>query len=110
VGADPSEIRGRPLSLAEMSDSNQGSHRGSGAGMHVHGNRMQHGKPRRVEARDLQLDSREGQAGPVGVAEGPVLPGKPGNAGGGKGPWFKVSVGSGESQEIGGEPTNSREG
>jgi hypothetical protein len=63
-----------------------------------------------VVARDHQPDSREGQAGPVGVAEGPVVPGKPGNAGGGKGPWFKVSAGSGESQEIGDEPTNSGEG
>ena len=35
---------------------------------------------------------REGQAGPFGVAERPVLPVKPGNAGGGKGPWFKVNV------------------
>ncbi len=93
-----------------MSDIRQGSHRGSGVGMHVQGERTQHGKPRRVEARDLQPDSREGQAGPVGVAEGPAVPGKLGNAGGGKGPWFKVSAGSGESQEIGDEPTNSGEG
>ena len=28
----------------------------------------------------------EGQAGPTGVAERPVVPMKPGNAGGGKGP------------------------
>ena len=31
-------------------------------------------------------ESRKGQAGPVRVAERPVVPGKPGNAGGGKGP------------------------
>ena len=110
MGADPPEFRGRPPSLVSMSDSSQGSHRGSGAGMHANGDRTQHGKPRRVVARDHQPDSREGQAGPVGVAEGPVVPGKPGNAGGGKGPWFKVSAGSGESQEIGDEPTNSEKG
>jgi len=110
VGADPPGKRGRPPSLVSMSVSSQGSHRGSGAGMHVQGDWTQHGKPRRVEARDLQPDFREEQAGPVGVAEGPAVPGKPGNAGGGKGPWFKVSAGSGESQEIGSEPTNSGEG
>ena len=110
MGADPPEFRGRPPSLVSMSDSSQRSYRGSGAGMHASGERTQHGKPRRVGARDPQLDSREGQAGPVGVAEGPVVPGKPGNAGRGKGPWFRVSAGSGESQEIGDEPTNSGEG
>ena len=45
-----------------------------------------------VEARDLQPDAREGQAGPPGVADRPVVPSKPGNAGGGKGPEFKTSV------------------
>ena len=39
-----------------------------------------------VVARDHQPDAREGQAGPRGVAERPVVPMKPGNAGGGKGP------------------------
>src|SRR5271154_3096345 len=42
-----------------------------------------------------------GQAGPYGVAERSVVPTKPGNAGGGKGPWFKVNARSGESREIG---------
>jgi hypothetical protein len=59
--------------LDEMSDVIQESHRGSGVGMHAHGEHTQHGKPRRVVARDHQPDSREGQAGPVGVAEGPVV-------------------------------------
>lgn len=98
------------MSLGETSDTTQRSHRGSGVGMSVDGKCTQHGKPRRVVARDHQPDFREEQAGPVGVAEGPVVPGRPGNAGGGKGPWFKGSAGSGESQEIGGEPTNSGEG
>jgi RNA-directed DNA polymerase len=35
------------------------------------------------------------------VAERSVVPTKPGNAGGGKGPWFKDNVRSGESREIG---------
>lgn len=55
-------------------------------------------------------DAREGQAGPDEESERPVVPMKPGNAGGGKGPWFKLNVRSGESPGIGNEPTNSREG
>ena len=35
-----------------------------------------------------QPATREGQAGPYGVADRPVVPVKPGNAGGGKGPDF----------------------
>jgi len=93
--------------LGEMNDATQGSHRGSGAGMYAQGDRWQHGKPHPVVARDHQPDSREGQAGLDGVAERPVLLEKPGNAGEGKGPWFKVNARSGESQEIGDEPTNS---
>src|SRR5580658_1299282 len=45
-----------------------------------------------VRGRAPQPDAREGQAGPLGVTERSVVPAKPGNAGGGKGPWFKVSV------------------
>ena len=51
---------------------------------------MQHGKPRRMAAR-RQPETREGQTGFGGVAEGLVVPMKPGNAGGGKGPWFKAT-------------------
>jgi hypothetical protein len=54
-----------------------------------------------VRMRDSQPDSREGPAGPTGVAERPVVVPKPGNAGGAKGPWVKVNVGSGENQESG---------
>jgi len=42
-----------------------------------------------VRACDPQPDSREGQAGLVGVAEGLVVPSKPGNSGGGKEPRFQ---------------------
>src|SRR5271167_967460 len=59
------------------------------------GKRAQHGKPRRA-IRDDQPDAREGQAGRAGVAERLVVPLKPGNAGGGKGPWFKTDATSGE--------------
>lgn len=78
---------GRP-----MSDPTQRSHRGNGNGMSTHGRRLQHGKPHSAEARDLQPDAREGQVGPDGVADRLVVPRKPGNAGGGKGPEFKTDV------------------
>jgi len=55
---------------------------------------------------DDQPDAREGQAGRLGVAERPVVPGKLGNAGGGKGPQFKINAISGKGQEIG-QPINS---
>ena len=74
------------------SDMSQGSHRGSGDGMSANGDPAQHVKPQAVEARDLQPDAREGQAGPPGVTDRPVVPRKPGNAGGGKGPEFKTDV------------------
>ena len=51
----------------------------------------QAGSPRRW-CRGTKPAAREGQAGPLGVAERPVVPEKPGNAGGGKGPWFKGNV------------------
>jgi hypothetical protein len=78
---------GRP-----MSDLTQRSHRGNGNGMSIHGRHLQHGKPYSAEARDLQPDAREGQAGPGGVADRPVVLRTPGNAGRGKGPEFKTSV------------------
>ena len=47
-----------------------------------------------------QPEAREGQAGPCGVTDRLAVPLKPGNAGGGKGPEFKVKVQRAESQEI----------
>jgi len=48
-----------------------------------------------------QPDAREGQAGPGGVAEGSVVLRKLGNAGGGKGPWFKTTSEAAKDKEIG---------
>jgi hypothetical protein len=59
------------------------------------GKRTQHGKPCGV-ASDDQPDAREGQAGRCRVAERLVVPRKPGNAGGGKGPQFKTDATSSE--------------
>ena len=69
------------------------------------GKRTQHGKPHCV-IRDDQPDAREGQAGRFGVAERLAVPLKPGNASGGKGPWFKTNARSGEGPGIG-KPSNS---
>ena len=55
-----------------------------------------------------QPEAREGQTGRDGVAERLVVPGKPGNAGGGKEPWFKADAGSNEVCEIGIALGNSR--
>lgn len=62
---------------------------------------MQHGKPDRVVEQEDQPAAREGQAGRDGVAERLVVPLKPGNAGGGKGPRFKGNARRSEEQEIG---------
>src|SRR3974377_2616761 len=51
--------------------------------------------PWRGQSND-QLEAREGQVGRLGVAERFVVPLKPGNAGGGKGPQFKTNATSGE--------------
>jgi hypothetical protein len=59
------------------------------------GKRTQHGKPQGVVSDD-QPDAREGRAGRRGVAERFVVPLKPGNAGGGKGPQFKTDAIRGE--------------
>ena len=70
----------------------QRSHRGSGDGMLTGGGTTKHGKPqrwRRVTANRKPARDRPGRAG---VAERLVVPSKPGNAGGGKGPQFKVNV------------------
>jgi hypothetical protein len=71
------------------------------------GRRWQHGKPDGVVGRDDQPEAGDGQRGRYGVAERPVLLKKPGNAGGGKGPWFKTGAESSEAQEIGATLYNS---
>ena len=74
---------------------------------------MQHGKPHDVIGAVIGIARRSNrmparvQAGRDGVAERLVVPGKPGNAGGGKGPWLETNVGSGEGPEIG-QPINSK--
>ena len=116
VGADPPAIRGRPLSLGDRRerplgrDTIQRFHRGNGDGMPAQGDPTQHGKPQRWGRVTPNRTPARDRPGRVGVAERPVVPTKPGNAGGGKGPQFKTNVTRGdESQEIGDEPSTSVE-
>jgi len=73
--------------------------------MQAKGTRGNTGSPSGGCRRD-QLATRESQAGPYGVAERPVRPTKPGNAGGGKGPQLKGNARSDEDGGIGVEPSN----
>jgi len=54
-----------------------------------------------VVGRDDQPETGDGQRGRYRVAERPAVPGRPGNAGRGKGPQFKVGAESSEVSEIG---------
>ena len=69
-------------------------HRGSSGSMYTRKAHATRETPTRDQ--DDQPDAREGQAGRAGVAERLVVPLKPGNAGGGKGPQFKINAISGE--------------
>jgi hypothetical protein len=71
------------------------------------GKRTQHGKPQSALS-DEQPIAREGWVGRSGVAERPVVPGKPGNAGGGKRPQFRTNARRGKDAEIG-QPIKLRE-
>jgi hypothetical protein len=51
--------------------------------MYTRGKRTQHEKPGSVVGRGDQPEAGDGQIGRYGVAERPVVTGKPGNAGGG---------------------------
>lgn len=55
---------------------------------------LQHGKPLPAAGNGRQLGTRESQTRLRGVAERRVVPRKPGNSGGGKGPQLKGNAGS----------------
>jgi hypothetical protein len=74
-----------------------GSNRSGGEGNEAVGASGVEGSPSGGRSRD-QLTTRERQVRPCGVAERPVLPMKPGNAGGGKGPQLKTNARSNEGQ------------
>ena len=72
AGADPPDFRGRLIPVEEYERTDSIGHcRGSGDSMQTKVDRTQHGKPYTViEAYD-QPATREGQAGPYGVAGSP---------------------------------------
>src|SRR6185295_19129682 len=104
--ADPAAIPGKADNdgVNERS-SKPGRCAGVVAAACTQGKRRQHGKPQGVVGDD-QPDAGDGQAGRSGVTERFVIPLKPGNAGGGKGPQFKTNAASSEDAEIG-QPSNS---
>jgi len=61
--------------------------RGNGGGTRRQ-NGSQHGRP--TEVQGSQPCNRPLGVGPRWASEGPIVPRKPDNAGGGKGPWFWV--------------------
>src|SRR5689334_8176934 len=83
------------------------SRRGRGDGMSATGEQATREPP---SGAVTQPDAREGQAGPLGETDRSVVPGKPGNAGGGKGPGFKANGRSNQSQEIDDESNTSADG
>ena len=85
-GSRPSTFLGQAVAVERDSDSIQRIRRGNGVGMPRRGDRPENGKPYAVAARDRQLDSGDGQAGPGRVADRLVVVLKPGNAGGVKEP------------------------
>jgi hypothetical protein len=91
--------RGRLSRLGEMSeDDAQPLHRGNGGSMYMKESAHNTGSPKAWlgQRGQDQPDAREGQAGRSGVAEKFVVPRKPGNSGGGKGPQFKTGAERGE--------------
>lgn len=76
-------------------------HRGIDDGMLAGGVLWQHGRSQRTPGDYGQHAAREGRARLAGKSERPTVPEKPGNAGGGKGPWFKGSARRSKGEEIG---------
>jgi hypothetical protein len=82
---------GRLIRLGKRADKTPNRCAGVVATACTQGKRTQHGKPHDVLS-DEQPDACEGWAGRHGVTERLVLPMKPGNAGGGKGPQFRTNA------------------
>src|SRR6476661_10895032 len=68
------------------------SRRGTGDGMYGRGIDRQHGKPQRWDDGVPNRTPARDRPGRRGVTDRFVVPGKPGNAGGGKGPDFGRAV------------------
>jgi len=73
--------------------------------MYAEGTRGNTGSPSGDCSRD-QLGTRERQAGPCGVTQRSVVPERPGNSGGGKGPQLNTNARSDKGRGSGDEPNN----
>ena len=91
--ADPVTLSGKADTIRGLSEYDPDRCAGVVATACTQGKRTQHGKPLGVVWED-QPNAREGGFGRSGVAARLVVPGKSGNAGGGKGPQFKTDAGS----------------
>src|SRR6185369_2417790 len=99
AGRPGDPFRGRLTRLGEMSEEYaQPLHRGSGGSMYTRKAHATREAPMRDQ--DDQPDAREGQVGRTGVAERLVVPLKPGNAWGGRGPQFKTNESQGEGPGV----------
>jgi hypothetical protein len=77
---------GRRGRSEQPTDEDRSARRGNGRGTHTRIG-AQHGRPVAVRGSDPRPSSWDG---PRQESEGPIVPTKPVNAGGGKGPWFGV--------------------
>src|SRR4030088_3401601 len=89
-------FRGRLIRLGEVSKAIRSAAAPGYWRQHVHKESVRNTGNPEAWFSDDQPEAREGQAGRPGVAERFVVPLKPGNAGGGKGPQFKTDAISGE--------------
>ena len=93
------QLRGRLIRLGEMSEDHaQSLHRGTGGSTYTRKAHATREDPERGQVRDDRINRTpaRGEAGRYRVAERVVVPLKPGNSGGGKGPQFKTDAGRGE--------------
>src|SRR6476659_8394894 len=88
--------RGRLIRLGEVSKARRSAAAPGYWRQHVHKESARNTGSPKAWSIDDQPEAREGQAGRLGVAERFVVPLKPGNAGGGKGPQFKTDAIRGE--------------
>ena len=89
VEADLAITQGKLPLLGKRATGTQQLHRGSGNGTYTTLNRSNTGDPAVWPERRAKPEAREGQAGRGGESDGLIVLAKPGNAGGGKEPWFK---------------------
>jgi hypothetical protein len=84
--------RGRLIRLGEVSKAIRPAAAPGYWRQHVHKESERNTGNPKAWSRNDQPDAREGQAGRPGAAERFIVPRKPGNSGGGKGPQFKTNA------------------